>query len=126
MPDPIIDWNIGANDGSVGLVTWALTTADPTGTAISFPEYADRGWHIEVDTTGGATFTLQGSNTDVEADYATLSKADGGAAFTATTQPVHKTVVEGSLYMRPKLTTVGVAAVWNVSCLIRRPTDMRQ
>ena len=122
----------GADDGSVILYTWVLTTAAPTGTAIALPEWADRTVHAFADPSGvgapdiwgGATLTWQGANRDVDALYDTLANAAGGSGATWTVDGV-KAIIELPLFMRPKLTTVGVSAAVTVTALIRRANPLR-
>lgn len=126
MPNPTILSALGDEDRSVRMATWALTTADPTGTAVEWPEYSDRTWSVAVGTAGGATMEIQGSNTNVEADFVVLSNAAGGAALSMTTQPQCESSIEAPRFTRPKLTVVGAAAVWTVTLIARRGSGMRQ
>lgn len=125
MPNPTILSAVGDEDRSVRKATWALTTADPTGTAVEWPEYGDRTWAIAVGTAGGATCEIQGCNTNVEADFVVLSNAAGGTALTFTTQPQCESSIEAPQFARPKLTAVGAGAVWTVSLIARRGSGMR-
>lgn len=125
MPNPTILSAIGEEDRSVRQANWDLTTADPIGTAVEWPEYGDRTWSVSVTTAGGATMEIQGSNTNVEADFVVLSNAAGGAALTFTAGPQCESSIEAPRYTRAKLTVVGVAAVWKVTLIARRGSGMR-
>jgi hypothetical protein len=127
MADPTITFINGQGDGSLLVATWNLTTADPTGTAISYPEWADRTWQSgkSGDTLGGSVTSIQGCNTNTDADFSTLSNAAGAAALTFAALQLTKTVIELPLYMRPKLTTPGVGAIVTVILVARRANPMR-
>ena len=123
MADATVTNAVGSKDGSVKVVTWTLTTADPTGTAIEFPEWADRTWTVS-GTFGGATCSIEGANANTDALFTTLSNAAGGAALTFTALGT-KTQIELPLYNRPKLTTVGVGASLTVTMCMRRANPLR-
>lgn len=112
-------WNrsVGGS-GSADLVTWVLTTADVDGAPISLPEHADLCWQA-IGTWGGATLTLQGSNTTTDAQFMSLTNAAGGTAATFTADGI-KNTIETPIYKRPKLTTAGSGASVTVTLLIRR------
>lgn len=90
-------------------VTWVLTTADPTGVAVDFPQHRDRNWEFS-GTWGGATAAAQGANTNTDSLFGAVSNANGGLAITATADGVTKNQLESCRFVRPKLTTVGVGA----------------
>jgi hypothetical protein len=113
--------NIGNGDGSLILNTWSLTTADPTGDAVSSAEWADRTWQYS-GTWGGATLTLQGSND--KSNWFTLDNAAGGTALTATANGGAASV-ELPLWVRPNLTTPGTGATVTVTALFRRAQPLR-
>jgi len=131
MPDASFDNKMGAQDGSLAVWTWNLTTADPFGTPVEWPEWADVTWHITNTTWGGATLTLQGSNvaapaTGTSADWFTLNNAAGGTALTFTAGAnAGCTSIETPRWIRPALTTAGVGAVVRVLLMRRRQTRMR-
>lgn len=128
MADPTITRQVGNADMSEMLITWNLTTADPIGTPIQYPEFADRTWQFgtAANTLGGSVGAVQGSNTGIAADMATLSDAAGGIALTWNALAQRpKTTIELPLYMGPALTTVGVGAIITVTCLARRATPVR-
>lgn len=126
MAAPTISLRAGTYDGSLYVATWTLTTADPTGTAVEIPEWIDRTWQVGIstDTFGGATCTIQGCNTNTDADFVGLSNAAGATAATFAALGV-KTIIEGTRYMRPKLTAVGAGATINVILLARRANPLR-
>lgn len=124
MADAAFNNNFGMQDGSLARFTWNLTTADPTGTQVEWPEWSDVTWHITNTTWGGATLALQGSNDGT--NWFTLNNAAGGTALTFTTGTnAGATSLETPLYIRPALTVVGVGAVVRVILLRRRQTRMR-
>ena len=125
MPNPTILSAVGDEDRSVREATWVLTTADPIGTPVQWPEYGDRTWAVAVGTAGAATLEIQGANTNVEADFVVLSNAAGGTALSFTTQPQCESSIEAPRFARPKLTVVGVGAVWTVVLIARRGSGMR-
>src|SRR5574343_892698 len=94
---------VGPQDGSTVLFTWALTTANTDGYMIEWAEYADRCVQAS-GTWGGATLTAQGSNDG--STWFTLSNAAGGTAATWTADG-GKQLLEVPRYMRPNLTTAG-------------------
>lgn len=110
-------------DRSIMVVTWVLTTADPTGDAYQIPEWIDKTWSA-TGTFGGATVEVQGSNTLPDADFIVMSNAAGGAILTFTALGC-KTMIEGPRYVRPKLTTVGAGASITVTLCARRANPMR-
>lgn len=128
MSTPTITFAVSQGDGSIMKATWNLTTADPTGDAISLPEWADRTWQFgkSGDTLGGSVMTVQGCNTGTDADFSGLSNAAGAAALTFNALQSTKTVLELPLYMRPKLTTPGAGAVVTVIMIARRANPMRK
>ena len=117
---------VGQGDGSVQIWTWDLTTAEPIGTAVQVPEYADRTWSVKSASTGGATLKLEGSNTDVTADYAPMHDAAVPANTSWTGVPQCIATVENPRYARPNLTTVGSGATWTVTLCARRANPLRQ
>lgn len=127
MSSPTFTSQIGSCDGSVGMWTWLLTTADPTGDAVEMPEWADRTWQFgkSGDTLGGSVMTVQGANTNTDADFFGLSNAAGAAALTFNAIPSVKTVIELPRFMRPKLTTPGAGASVTVILVARRANPMR-
>lgn len=92
-------------DGDYAIATWVLTTADHTGVAISYHDYADRTVQV-FGTFGGATITWEGSlnNTNFEA----LTDPQGNAIAKSTA--ALEAVSEAVPYIRPRLSTVGVGA----------------
>lgn len=115
--------NLVAPDGSVELLTWTLTTANVDGAPFELTTHADIVWQA-IGTWGGATLTIQGSNTTTDAEFMSLSNAAGGTAATFTTDGLKQTI-EVPRYKRPKLTTAGVGATVVVTALVRRNTPHR-
>lgn len=122
---PTINHYAGEGDGSLKEITWELTTGDPTGLAISFPEWSDKSWTFH-GTIGSAVGAIQGAGANLEADFATMAKVEGGLAFTVNALPDEGVAISNPLFMRPKLTTPGSGAAWTVKCYARRPNQMRQ
>lgn len=129
MATPTFSNKFGVQDGSLARFTWALTTADPTGDSLEWSEWCDVTWTVHDATWGGATLTLQGSNDGT--NWFTLTNAAGATALTATSGGSSAgtangyTSIETPVYVRPKLTTVGVGAAVTVDALKRRQTRMR-
>lgn len=116
--------SLGNEDGSIIRYTWVLLTADPNGDSIILPEYADRTWMAGAagDAFGAATVEVQGSNDGVT--FYGLNDAAGGAVLTFAAGGC-KTVIQNPLFMRPRLSVVGVAASITVSVLVRRANPLR-
>lgn len=121
---PTFNNSAGQEDGSIKIVTWALTTADPTGVGVEIPEWADRTIQF-TGTWGGATAAFQGSNIDTDGLYGNLSNAAGAAAITKTADGAPIAVIELPRYVRPKLTTVGAGASVTATLMLRRANPMR-
>jgi len=102
-------------DDSVVMAVWALTTADHTGDALSWCDWADRSVTF-TGTWGGATAALEGSN-----DGSTwVALADPqGTAITRTSNGI-EAVLELTRYVRARLTTVGVGATVSATILMRK------
>ena len=126
MAKATVTSQIGRADNSVVSYTWLLTTGDPTGDAAQIPEWADQTWQFgtATDTLGGATGAAQGSNTDVDADYQTLSNAAGATPATFAAFGL-KTVIENPRFVRPKLTAIGAGASITVTLIARRANPLR-
>jgi len=122
--NPTITRVVGEEAGDLFLATWVLTTADTTGLAIEMPAWPDRTISMK-GTIGAAVMSWEGSNTNVDADFATLSNAAGGTALTMAAVPQCKAVIENPRFQRPKLTTPGAGATLTVTVLCRRATPMR-
>ena len=114
---------IGAEDSSVYLVTWILTTADHTGASLQMTEWADRTVHAQSSAWGGATLAIEGSNDG--ANWLPLKSVADVTAIALTADGM-ALLLELPRYIRPRLTTVGAAATVNVMIAIRRPTPVRK
>jgi len=127
MPNPtLVSTAAQGGDNSIIVWRWTLTTADPIGTAVSLPEWADRTWSVVATAAGAATLRFEGSNTDVTAEFATMHDAAVPATSSWTTGPQCVTTVENPLFVRPNLTTVGVGATWVITLCARRAHPLRQ
>lgn len=118
---------IGDEDRSVYMVSWVLTTANPDGLPIQFPEYADRTWHglFTGDAAGGATWRVEGSNNGI--DWLPVKNAANGANnIEGVGVTAMGTAIENPRYMRPNLSVVGAGASITVSCCVRRANPVRQ
>ena len=120
MSNYLYDGSISTN-GAVRQYLWELTSADPTGEAVSAVDFADR-TVTAVGTWGGATVTIEGSN-DGE-NWMPLSDAAGAADATASANKAI-TIVELTRYLRPRLTTVGTGADVTVVMLARNAQPIR-
>lgn len=95
-----------ASEGNFALVTWNLTTADPTGVAVAYHDFSDRTVQA-FGTFGGATIEWQGS-------------LDGGTTWVVLTDPQGTALTKTAAFLeavqemvpliRPVLTVVGVGA----------------
>ncbi len=103
------------------LANWALTTADPIGTAVQHPQWHDRVLSVGGGTWGGATMVVEGGNDGV--NYAALKDVYGNAAQLTADGIIHIQMVPQ--FMRVRLSVVGVGASIAPKMLIRRPTDLR-
>ena len=124
MGDPVVqNYPVeGDQDGSTKKVTWTLTTADHTGTAVKLPEWADRTIQFG-GTWGGATAIVEGSQDNVL--FGGLSNAAGGAAISKTADAGPVSIIELPIYMRPRLSVVGAGATVTATLLLRRANPMR-
>lgn len=114
------------SDGSIMRVTWVLLTANPIGTPVAIPEWADKTWIIGAnagDAFGGATCSLKGKNLNGETAVV-LNKAATGATATAVAAGVIATI-ENPVFVYPELTSVGAGATVTVTVMARRPNIMR-
>jgi hypothetical protein len=104
-------------DRSVVMVSWTLTTADPTGDMLAWSDWADRTVLCESAAAWGtATFGLEGSNNGTV--WVPLSDIQG-TAISKTTDSIEN-VVELCRFVRPRLTTPGTGASVNVSIVMRK------
>lgn len=128
MADPVVTYNVSTSDRSLVMVTWVLTTADPTGTPFEGPEWADRTWQWgkNGDTQGGAIGSVLGSHfLSPISDFQVLSNAAGGAAVSFNSLGTIRTVIELTRFMCPTLSNVGVGASVTAVMLARRANPMR-
>lgn len=127
MADPVKkkvgDLNAIKEDGSIEVWTWTLTSADPTGTPVPWPEYADRTVTMS-GTWGTATGALQFSNDN--STYFSCSNAAGAAAVSGRVADFGAAIIENGLYFRPNLTTPGAGATLTVTLTMRRASPLRQ
>ncbi len=109
-----------SGDSSVVVRTYALTTADHTGSSVRVPEWDEKSIQV-CGTWGGATLVLEGSNDGVT--FSTLRDPQGIAlSFTADGL---KQVLEKVLEVRPRLSVVGSGAAVSAILLTRRANPMR-
>ncbi len=102
--------------GGTVLHTWNLTTADPTGDAISIPGASDRTVQFVETNWGGATAILEGSLDD-GTTFFTLTDGQGNAiSFTVDGGEM---ISENVLLLRPRLSVGGTAAMVQVLLLSR-------
>ena len=107
-------------NGSVKEWVFAITTANLNGSPIEFPDWYDRVW-VATGTFGSATLAIQGSADGT--NWVTLNDVNGNAA--TLTADGHRHVQATPRFMRPFLTVAGSGAAITVTCLARRPTDIR-
>lgn len=118
---PLFQRDIQPNDGSVILVSWALTTADFDGARVEWTQWSDRCFQA-AGTFGGATVTIEGSNNGTI--WFPLSNAAGGATATFTVDG-GKQIIELPRFVRPNLTVVGAGATITVTLLARRQQPIK-
>ena len=125
VPTTVITRDISDADGSLIEYHWSLTTANPTGASIQFPEWADRTVTVIGTNWGGATFVLEGGPEDTT--FLTLKDASdpATATITATVGNLQAVVFDLPRYMRARLSVVGTAAVIEVYMLLRRAHRLR-
>lgn len=123
MAQPVFDRSRGDGDGSIIIVTWNLTTADPSGVGVQLPEWADVNFTMTSGAWGGAVGAVEGSNDG--ATYIGVSNAAGGAAWTTSAANKVGTVIERTLFVRPNLTTPGAGAVVTAIAVFRRAQPIR-
>ena len=104
-----------ADDNKLVLVTWPLTTADATGDAVAWAEWADRSVTF-TGTWGGATAALEGSNDGT--NWVPLADPQGGAISKSAN--AIEAVLELTRFVRAKLTTAGSGAVISATLLMRK------
>lgn len=104
-----------SDDDKLVLVTWDLTTADTTGEAVAWAEWADRSIAF-TGTWGGATAALEGSN-----DGSTwIALADPQGTAISKTANAIEAVLELTRFVRAKLTTAGAGATVSATLLMRK------
>lgn len=101
-------------DRSVVMAVWNLTTADHTGDALSWADWADRSVTF-TGTWGGATAGLEGSNDGTT--WVPLADPQGGAI--SKSADAIEAILELTRFVRPRLTTVGTAAAVKATILMR-------
>lgn len=117
---------VSLGEGSVREYTYALTTANADGAPFEMPEWADVTWTAVASNWGGATLKFQGSHngTTWGNPIVGLSNAAGGTEGTIAADK-SMTTIERPRFIRPILTTAGVAAVVTVVALARRAQPIR-
>jgi hypothetical protein len=105
--------DVGSQDGSVQVYTWALTTAVPDGVPFRAVKFADRCF-TGTGTWGGAALAIEFSNDGT--NWFTAHNAAGGAALTLSANGGASTI-ERPLWMRPNLSTPGTGATVTVICV---------
>lgn len=119
MPAPTIDGAkphsaAAALPGDFAVITWALTTADPTGTGVQYTDFSDRSIQFS-GTWGGATAVLEGSNDNVT--WLGLTDPQGNAI--SKTADGLEQVQEMTRYVRARLSAVGVGATVSASLFVK-------
>lgn len=88
---------------------WDLTTADHTGVACEIPGAPDKCGQFVGSNWGGATAGWEGSNDGVV--FAPITEVDLTATASTSDATGLQTLLDNPRYIRPRLTTVGTAAV---------------
>lgn len=104
-------------EADYALVTWALTTADPIGTAVAYPDYADRTVQFASSSWGAATAALEGS-LDGGTTWFVLTDPQGNAI--SKTANAGEAVSEAVPLIRAQLTVVGAGAVVSAILYLRK------
>jgi hypothetical protein len=104
-----------SKDGTVIMITWALTSANADGAPAEWCSFADRTATF-TGTWGGATAALEGSNDGT--NWLPLADVQG-TAITATSNKIEM-AVELTRFVRPNLTTAGSGAAVSATLLMRR------
>ena len=102
-------------DRSVMLITYTLTSADHTGDAVAWCDWADRSVTF-VGTWGGATAALEGSNDGT--NWVPITDAQG-TAITKTANGI-EAAVELTRFVRARLSTAGSGATVTASIIMRK------
>jgi hypothetical protein len=110
-----------SGDGSVKKITWNLTTADTTGAAIDWCQWADRSVLFYATTWGTSTAVLEGSNDTTNF----IGLADPQGTAISKTADAVESVLELTQWVRPRLSVPGTAAVVSVSLVCRRNQPLR-
>jgi hypothetical protein len=103
-------------DRSVMMITYTLTTADHTGDAVAWCDWADRSVTFTSSAWGGATAALEGSNDGTT--WVPLTDPQG-TAITRTANGI-EAAVELTRFVRAKLTTAGTGATVTASIIMRK------
>lgn len=104
----------GAGDSAT--FTWTLTTADPTGDAVTgYEDYADMTVQVR-GTFGGATVVLEGTLDGT--NYETLADPQGTAI--SKTSAALEAVLEAVPKFRPRLSVTGAGATIEVTVYARK------
>ncbi len=119
---PTINANHPPGDGSVITYSWTMVTSGDTGAPMPFAQWSDRSVQLNGTWGGsGGTITLEVSNDGT--NYETANDAQ--------TNPISKTanafeqIVEGSLWIRPRVSVADVTSVV-VTLMARRQQPMRK
>lgn len=110
-----------SGDGSVRKFTWTLTTADHTGAAVDWCQWADRSVLFQSVAWGAATAVVEGSNDGI----VFVGLADPQGTPIAKTANGIEAVLELTQWVQPRLSVVGAGATIVVSMVLRRNQPMR-
>lgn len=107
--------------GGIRIITWTLTTADPTGDAVTVPMYADKSIQAYSVAWGGSTVIPEGSNDSASSTFANLR--DPNSVAISFTSDGLKQILENTYKLRPRLSNGGVAATVTIKILVATPSE---
>lgn len=121
MPVTISTTQIGKQDGSAQLITYAgLSESDASPTGLEWVEWADRSVQLTGNFGSGGTVVIEGSNDG--SNWATLTDPQG-TAISKTAAGIEQ-VSEVTRYVRPRV-SAGTGVSVNVNIVLRRTSGMR-
>ena len=111
---------VSDRDNSAITITWPLLTADHTGAGAEIAEWSDRTIQFG-GTWSGATAVVEGSNDGIT----WFELRDDAGDLIAITSNALVSILETTVFIRPRLKVVGTVAIIGAILLARRPNNMR-
>jgi len=103
------------------LILWETMLVGDVGQPQRVPNYADKTVHVEGSFSGGATFTIEGSNEDVAAPIAWIGLTDPQGTAISKTVDAIEAILENTLQIRPVVTSGDGSTDINVYLLCATP-----